>query len=63
MAYKALFKKQLQPSVINDIRTAATFSMPIGSSAFQCQIEKMVGRKLGYAKRGRPRYKQGSKQE
>ena len=63
VAYKALFKQQLQPSAINDIRTAATFSMPIGRGAFQCQIEKMVGRKLGYAKRGRPRYKQGSKQE
>ena len=57
-----LTNKSQQPSVINDVGTTVTFSRPIGGSAFQCQIEKAIGRKLAYAKRGRARFKQGSKQ-
>jgi len=54
-AYKALFDLQLPPALLNNIRQASEFSMPIGSADFQRQIEEAVGRELGYAKRGRPR--------
>ena len=54
-AYKALFDHQLPPALLNNIRQASEFSMPIGSADFQRQIEETVGRELGYAKRGRPR--------
>jgi len=56
-AYKELFDLQLAPTLLNEIRRASEFSMPIGSAGFQHQIEDVVGRKLGYAKRGRPHLK------
>jgi len=56
-AYKELFDLQLAPTLLNEIRRASECSMPIGSADFQHQIEDVVGRKLGYAKRGRPHLK------
>lgn len=52
--YMSLFDGQLDKTLVDQIRRAANFSMPLGGSLFQLQIEKALGRKLGYACRGRP---------
>jgi len=53
-AYKDLFHNELSDKAMSEIRKATTFSMPLGNRAFQDQIEKTLGRGLGYSKRGRP---------
>lgn len=53
-AYRALFRHELDASVLGCIRNAAMFSMPTGDNRFREQIERVLNRKLGYAKRGRP---------
>lgn len=57
IAYRALFDIQLGPEILKNIRQAAEFSMPLGDSRFQQQIESVVGRRLGQAKLGRPKSK------
>ena len=52
--YQSLFNNELDQVLISDIRKAASFSMPLGNSRFQEQIETALGRTLGYARRGRP---------
>lgn len=37
------------------IREAAAFGMPLGNDRFKAQIEKTLGRTVGYARRGRPK--------
>lgn len=54
LKYQELVSSALNTQVLDSIRTAATFSMPLGSARFQKEIEQMLDRKLGYAKRGRP---------
>jgi len=53
-AYRELFSLELGKELIHDIQRASSFSMPLGDSRFQAQIDEVDGRKLGYAKRGRP---------
>lgn len=53
-AYRELFSSGLEQSLLRAIQRASTFSMPLGGSDFQEQIEKALGRKLGHARRGRP---------
>ncbi len=53
-AYRSLFEDELEQVDINMIRNSALFSMPTGNSRFKVQIEKVLCRKLGHAKRGRP---------
>lgn len=53
-SYKEFFKDDVSQRVLSEIRNAAIFSMPLGNSKFQDQIEETIGRKLGYSKRGRP---------
>jgi len=53
-AYRALFRHELDVSVLSCIRNAAMFSMPTGDNRFREQIERVLNRKLGYAKQGRP---------
>jgi len=53
--YRNLFSISLEKEYIRAIRNAARFSMPLGDDRFKAQIEKALGRRLGYSKRGRPR--------
>ena len=53
--YRSLFDSKLDKTVVEEIRRAAGFSMPLGGSLFQLRVEKVLGRKVGYASRGRPR--------
>jgi len=52
-AYQALFSTEMSLDLIHKIQQASTFSMPLGSNSFKHQIEQVLKRKLGYAKRGR----------
>ena len=54
-AYRELFSTALDTSVVHDIQRASTFSMPLGTSRFQEQIEQALSRKLGHAGLGRPK--------
>ena len=42
----------------NHCQIAAHYSMPLGSERFRAEIEATLGRKLGYARRGRPGVKE-----
>ncbi len=53
-AYKELFSTNLSSELIDKIRQASTFSMPLGNNKFKQQIEQALKRKLGNAKLGRP---------
>lgn len=53
-AYRELFSIGMDKTLLHDIQRASTFSMPLGNSRFQEQIEKALSRKIGYARRGRP---------
>lgn len=52
--YRDLFVVDLGEKLVSDIRRSANFSMPLGDSRFQDQIEEALGRRLGQALRGRP---------
>jgi putative transposase len=52
--YRSLFDKDFAEPDIELIRRSALFSMPTGDRRFREQIEKEVGRKSGYSKRGEP---------
>ena len=54
--YRSLFDSKLDKKLLEEIRRAAGFSMPLGGSLFQLRVEKILGRGVGYASRGRPHY-------
>jgi putative transposase len=53
-SYQVLFGEALANHTLNEVRSAARFSMPLGDSRFRSQVENATGQKLGHAKRGRP---------
>jgi len=53
-SYRELFKTNLDDKDIHVIRNAAHYCQPTGNDYFKESIERQIGRKLGYAKRGRP---------
>ncbi len=57
--YRSLFDDQIDKALVEEIRRAANTSMPLGDSFFRLRIEQVLGRRLGYACRGRPRRKIG----
>lgn len=52
--YRSLFEVQLEECDIHAIRKATEYAVPLGSERFVQQIEKVLGRSVGKAKRGRP---------
>ena len=52
--YRDLFQTALPKSVVHEIRNAVNFSMPLGDKQFKQQIELMLNRSIGHAKKGRP---------
>ncbi len=58
--YRSLFDYQLSEGEIDAIRAALTFSTPLGDERFTQQVEGEIGRRTGYAKRGRPRVREES---
>ena len=57
-AYQALFGFHLDPDVVKRISAATETGTPLGNDRFREQIESVLMRKVGYAKRGRPRRKE-----
>ncbi len=55
--YREGFRHILQPSLINDLRSAVQTGTPLGNDRFKQEVEQLLGVKVGYAKRGRPKNK------
>jgi len=54
-AYRELFRSELDPDVVHEIRKAANFAVPLGSDHFKKHVERALGRPVGRTARGRPR--------
>lgn len=57
--YKELFKAQVDPEALNEIRAAWHTGTPLGNDYFREKVEKKLGCKVGQARRGRPRKAEG----
>jgi putative transposase len=55
LAYRALFRAQLEPGTIDDIRLACNQNQPLGNERFYAKIERMTGMRRQANPRGRPR--------
>ena len=53
--YREMFSESLTQESIAAIRDALNRNHVLGSKRFQCQVEKMLDRRLGTGRRGRPR--------
>jgi len=53
-AYRALFRQSLEPAVIDEIRLATNGGFALGSSKFQAEIARMLGRRVARGRPGRP---------
>jgi len=53
--YRASFKQVLDSSLINDLRSAVQTGTPLGNDRFKAEVENLLGVKVGYARRGRPK--------
>ena len=58
-AYRALFREALEEEPLTQIRAAWQTGTPLGNDRFRADIERAVGRKVGYARRGRPTIDRG----
>lgn len=54
-AYRALFRAQLDPQILAEVRTALNGELVTGTGRFKVAIETMLGRRVQPGKRGRPR--------
>lgn len=54
-SYQDLFDDRISLNEVEKIRKALHYCLPLGEDAFCSEVEKRLGRKLGQAKRGRPR--------
>ncbi|WP_136799357.1 transposase [Desulfosediminicola ganghwensis] len=55
LAYRELFRHELEPGDIDKIRKATNGNFVLGSSCFQEEIETMLGRRVTPGRPGRPR--------
>ena len=53
-AYRDLFSTALDSSTLREVRSCLQTGTPLGSNRFREQIEKALGIKVGYSRRGRP---------
>ncbi|AXQ31163.1 transposase [Solimonas sp. K1W22B-7] len=54
-AYRDLFRQQVDPDSIRDLRTAINLCVPVGSDRFKAQVERRLKQRISYLPRGRPR--------
>lgn len=54
-AYRALFRAELEPGVLEQIRQASNGSFALGSPRFADEIAAALGRRVTPGKSGRPR--------
>jgi putative transposase len=57
IAYRALFRAELDRAAIDDIRLALVQNQPLGNARFYARIEKLTGARREARPRGRPRLK------
>jgi len=57
LAYRELFRHELEPGEIDKIRKATNGNFALGSSRFAEEISEMLGRRVTPGKAGRPRKK------
>ncbi len=55
LAYKALFKAHIEEEDLRDIRASWQTGTPLGNDLFRERIESKLKRKVGQARRGRPK--------
>ncbi len=55
--YRDLFKFQIPEIDLHEIRHSLAYNYPLGNDRFREQIERALGHKVGYRKRGRPERK------
>ncbi len=54
-AYRELFRYELDPGLVNEIRTATNGNYVLGSSRFQKEVAAALGRRVTPGKPGRPK--------
>jgi len=54
-AYRLLFRSELDPEVVQEIRDATNGNFALGGERFKKQVETMLGRRVSRGQRGRPR--------
>jgi len=54
-AYRELFRNALEADDVHAIRTAVQTGTPLGNDRFRAQVEAALGKRVGQARRGRPR--------
>ena len=54
LAYRDFFRNELEPDQVHAIRTTAQTGTPLGNDRFRSQVEEVIGRRVGQARRGRP---------
>lgn len=59
-AYRTLFRHQLEPEMIDDIRNATIGNFALGSLRFQKEIAATLGRRVARGKAGRPKQNKNS---
>jgi putative transposase len=53
--YRQLFRSELDPHVVQDIRDATNGNLALGGERFKRQVEMMLGRRVSRGQPGRPR--------
>jgi len=53
-AYRELFRNALEPDEVHAIRSTVQTGTPLGNARFREQIERILQRKVGQPRRGRP---------
>ena len=54
-AYRGLFATRLDQNTITQLRECLQTGTPLGNDRFRVQIEKVLGRAVGFSRRGRPK--------
>ena len=54
-AYRSLFLSHLDSAMLRDVRSCLQTGTPLGNDRFRAQIEQVLGVKVGYSTRGRPK--------
>ena len=54
-AYRELFRYELYPGIVDEIRGATNGNVVLGNGRFSTEVEKMLGRRVTRGQSGRPR--------
>jgi len=54
-AYQALFSSRLDQNLISQMRECLQTGTPLGNDRFRVRIEQLLGRSIGFSRRGRPK--------